>query len=121
MYQSSVWEHYAVFNRQPSGEQWDAYLVDLDTGEVQQIGSSSSNQDEAKIQGGRVIWTDYRGSGPHLGMHIFIYSLRTRREYVLNPSGRAGSGPMIFDRYVVWDGLTEEGVEGIWATRIGDI
>jgi hypothetical protein len=54
-------------------------------------------------------------------MHIHIYSIRTGREYVLNPSARAGSSPLIFDRTVVWDGLTAEGVSGIWVTRIGDI
>ena len=117
-----IWDHYAIYNPQPSGRgSWDIILVDLDTGEARLLSPADTGQDQVSIQGGRVIWTDLRSAGPHLGMHIYIYSLRDNREYVLNPSARAGSEPLIFDRTVVWDGLTAEGVSGVWVTRIGDI
>jgi hypothetical protein len=69
-----------------------------------------------------VIWTDYRGSDDvyPAGMHIYIYSLRTGREYVLNPSARGGCEPLIFGQNVIWEG-DWEGHGGPWVTRIGDI
>ena len=73
------------------------------------------------MHNGRVVWTDYRGAVPPAGMHTYIYSLRTNREYVLNPSWIGAANPMIFDRYVLWDGQTADGVGGTWVTRIGDI
>jgi hypothetical protein len=122
MYTVSVWEHYAVFNHQPSGGDWNVMLVDLDTGEVRQISPSGSRQDQGYIQGGRVIWTDFRGAEDEYpaGMHIYIYSLRTGREYVLNPSARGGSEPLIFGQTVIWNGEWN-GFGGPWVTRIGDI
>jgi hypothetical protein len=123
MYSVSVWENYAVFNHQPYFSDWNAMLVDLDTGEVRQITPSGSNQDQARINGGRVIWTDFRGSsgGGPPGMHIYVYSLRTGREYVVNPSARGSSEPLIFGQNVVWGG-DWEGYNGPpWVTRIGDI
>lgn len=122
MYMTSVWEHYAVFNHQPWDSDWNVMLVDLDTGEVRQITPSGSNQEQGYIQGGRVIWTDYRGSEDvyPAGMHIYIYSLRTGREYVLNPSARGGCEPLIFGQNVIWEG-DWEGHGGPWVTRIGDI
>jgi beta propeller repeat protein len=123
MYMTSVWENYAVFNHQPHVSDWNAMLVDLDTGEVRQITPSGSNQDQARIQGGRVVWTDYRDSDPHYpgGSHIFIYSLSSGREYILNPSCLGGSSPLIFDRNIVWGADQATGVGGVFVTRIGDI
>jgi hypothetical protein len=124
MYSVSVWEHYAVFNHQPEGYgvDWNVMLVDLDTGEVRQITPSDSRQDQGYIHGGRVIWTDFRGAEDEYpaGMHIYVYSLRTGREYVINPSSIGGANPLIFDRNVVWGGVWE-GHGGVFVTRIGDI
>jgi hypothetical protein len=117
-----IWDHYVVYNPQPSRRGfWEVFLVDLDTGEARVISPSDANKDQASIHNGRVIWTNYRGSDSHLGMHINIYSIRTGLEYVLNPSTRISSNPLIFDRNVVWHGVTAEGVRGYWVTRIGDI
>ena len=123
MFGASVWQNYAIFRRETSGEPWNVYLVDLDTAEVRRISPHDSNQDQAELHGGRVVWTDFRGSDPHFptGMHIVLFSIETEREYMLNPSGVAGSEPFLFGRNVVWNGLTADGVEGIWTTRIGDI
>jgi beta propeller repeat protein len=116
MLSTSVWEHYAVFNHQPYFNDWNAMLVDLDTGEVRQITPSGSNQDQARINGGRVIWTDFR-----TGIHVYVYSLRTGQEYIINPSARGSSEPLIFGQNVVWGG-DWEGYNGPpWVTRIGDI
>jgi len=112
-----IWENYVTFYN--SG--YHPVLLNLDTGEAQQPWPSEGRKDQVSIHGGRVIWTDFRDIGPHLGMHIYIYSLRTGREYLLNPSAQAGSEPLIFDRNVVWGGLSADGVDGIWVTRIGDI
>jgi hypothetical protein len=115
-------DHYSAYNFHLSTtDPWNVVLVDLDTSEARVLSPSDGDQEIGYIHNGRVIWTDYRSSDSHLGMHIHIYSIRTGREYVLNPSARAGSSPLIFDRTVVWDGLTAEGVSGIWVTRIGDI
>jgi hypothetical protein len=116
-----IWDHYAIYNPVSFHVPWEVILVDLDTGEARVLALSDANKDQASIHNNRVIWTDHRGSDSHLGMHIHIYSLRTDSEYVLNPSARAGADPVIFDRTVVWSGLTDEGVDGIWVTRIGDI
>jgi hypothetical protein len=123
MYTTSVWEHYALFNHQPDdGREWDAYLVDLDTGETRRVTPSGSNQEQASIGGGTIVWTDFRGSsdgGPG-GMHVYVYSLTTGREYVLNPSAIGGSEPMVYGRNVVWNAVWND-IIGVWATRIGDI
>jgi hypothetical protein len=116
-----IWDRYAIYNPVSFHVPWEVILVDLDTGEARVLSPSDGNKEQASIHSGRVIWTDFGGAGPHLGMHIHIYSLHTDREYVLNPSARAGADPVIFDRTVVWSGLTDEGVDGIWVTRIGDI
>jgi hypothetical protein len=122
MYDVSVWEHYAVFNHQPDYGDWNVMLVDLDTGEVRQISPSGSRQDQAYLHGGRVIWTDFRGAEDEYpaGMHIYVYSLRTGLEYVIDPSSRGGSEPLIFGQTVVW-AAEYEGFGGIFVTRIGDI
>jgi hypothetical protein len=54
-------------------------------------------------------------------MYIYIYNMRTGREYVINPSARGSSEPLIFGQNVVWNG--EWGGYGgpPWVTRIGDI
>jgi len=120
----TIWDHYAIYNPQPSGRgSWDIILVDLDTGEGRWLSPPDSNQDQVSIQGGRVIWTDYRGADPRYpwGMHIYLFSLRTAREYVLSSSARSGANPLIFDRNVVWSGEQELGRSGVWVTRIGDI
>jgi hypothetical protein len=120
MYYVSIWENYAVFTHEPYDAPWTVYLVDLDAGTVRPISPTDSTQDESVIHGGRVVWTDYRGggSGPG-GMHIYVYSIATGREYPLNLSARGGSTPRIFDRTIVWGGGPEP--EGIWVTRIADI
>lgn len=112
MYTTSVWENWATFNHQPEGD-WDVVLVNLDTGEVRRVLPTSGSQEQGSIHGGRVIVNS--------GMSIHVYSIRSDRSYELHPSGTAGSEPMIFDRNVVWNGRTAEGLTGIWVTQIGDI
>jgi len=113
----SIWENYVTFYS--FGHQ--AVLVNLDTGETQQPLSLESTKESVSINNGRIVWTDFRGAEPPAGMHIYLYSLRTGREYVLNPSAIGGSTPLIFDRNVVWGGQQDTGVVGRWVTRIGDI
>jgi hypothetical protein len=127
MYFVRVWENHVVFTSEPSSGSWDVYLVDLDTDAVQRISPTGVRQDQSDIHNGRVVWTDFRwieglGGGGGGGMHIFVYSIRTGRTYVLNPSAIGGSEPRIFDRTILWQGgQPGEDWTGPWVTRIGDI
>ena len=123
MYYVSVWDHYAAFNHESYSAPWTVYLVDLDTAEVRPISPADSRQDQPHLHGGRVVWTDFRGGGgPGGGMHVYVYSIATGREYLLNPSAPGGSEPRIFDRTVLWQGRAAPDLHGgIWVTRIGDV
>lgn len=115
----SVWENYAVFT-QTTSHPWQVYLVDLDTSDVRRVSPSTSEQESSFLHGGRVVWSDYRGStGGPAGMHVYVYSIENDREYVLNESARGGTNPKIFDRTIIWNGGPEP--EGLWVTRIADI
>lgn len=119
MYYVSLWENYAVFTHEPYSAPWTVYLVDLDAGTVRPISPTDSTQDQSAIHGGRVVWTDYRGhAGGPGGMHVYVYSIATGREYPLNLSSRGGSEPVIFDRTIIWQGGPEP--QGIWVTRIAE-
>lgn len=117
-----IWGHRVIYNPQPSGRgTWDIILVNIDTSEARWVTPPDSNQDQPSIHNGRIVWTDFREAGSHTGMHVYIYSLSTGREYVLNPSGRAGSEPLIFNQNLVWNGVSADNVGGIWVTQIGNI
>lgn len=114
----SVWEGYATFmsehTRSPGG--WMVYLVDLETDELRPLTPESGRADQPLIRNGRVVWTDFRA-----GRNVYVHSLRTGRDYVLNPSG-VGSEPVMWDRTIVWQGLpSTDARSDLWVTRIGDI
>ena len=122
----SLWDRYAVFRNEGSGSWLNVFLVDLETGEHHAISPSRFMQEQPDINDGRIVWTDFRGGegfggGGGGGMHIFVHSLRTGHQYVLNPSAMGGSEPRIFGRTILWQGRTEGAPGGIWVTRIGDI
>ena len=121
MFSLSIWEHYVVFQSDPDLPPSQIYLLDLETGEHRRVSPSNAEQEFSFIHNGRIAWTDYRfTTGGPAGMHVFIYSMRTNREYVLNPSSRGGEHPEIFDRTIIWTG-GPEGSGSIWVTRIADI
>jgi hypothetical protein len=113
----SLWDHYAVFVSKWTTEPDTVMLVDLDTGEMRAISDPETDQTNAWIHNGRVVWAD-----AGRGNCVRVYSLETDQTYIVNPTSDGAGEPIIYDRTLVWGARpVSEVPETIWVTRIADI
>ncbi len=73
---------YAALSSLPPPPNYDIFLLDLDTGEVNQLTTEEHSQRSPRIYGDTVIWLDARNSGEQFPYRydIYAYDLKTGQE-----------------------------------------
>jgi beta propeller repeat protein len=93
---------WVVFQRRPvsqSNAPWQLIARNLLSGESFAVDPTTQDQIDASIQGGRVVWQDWRDVGPG---EIYLADLETRasRRITNQPNGQYH--PSIFGDWIVW-------------------
>lgn len=86
----------------PSGNTaapWQLYAYNLVTGQNFQVSPSTQDELNPAVQGGRVVWQDFRDVGPG---EIYFYDLERglQRRITTNTFGQYH--PAIYDNWIVW-------------------
>jgi len=97
---------------------WDVFLLDLKTGEVQQITADEHAQTEPRIYGDIIVWLDTRHEAQNRYPHyydVYAYDLNTNQERRLTSTNSIMEQSLgISGNFVVWSdsryaSLTSEG------------
>jgi beta propeller repeat protein len=93
---------WVVFQTRPTGNNsapWQVYARNLVTSQDQQVSPSTQDELDPDIQGGRVVWQDWRDVGPG---EIYFQNLETAefRRITTNTAGQYH--PAIYGNWIVW-------------------
>lgn len=83
------------------GDNWDVWLLNLESGNKRQISASDSwHEMLPKIWGDLVVWEDWR-NGYGLG-DIYLYNLETKEELQITDNPSQQGKPGIYKNTIVW-------------------
>ena len=93
---------WVVYQARPTGNTsapWQLYALNLATSQVMPVSPSTQDELDPDVQGGRVVWQDFRDVGPG---EIYLKNLETSelRRITTNTFGQYH--PAVYDQWVVW-------------------